>query len=265
MVNLRKLMAMKNKTPITMVTAYDYFSAKACEEVGMDMILVGDSLGNVVLGYDSTLKVDMEDVIRHLSAVRRGAPNSFIVADMPFMSYQSSEEEGIKNAGALIRNGANAVKLEGGKRIAPLIRKLVDIGIPVMGHIGLTPQSINQIGGYRVQGKGDDSYRMVEEAKILEEAGIFSLVLELTVEETAKAVTQALSIPTIGIGAGRYCDGQVLVWHDLLGINDEKKMKFVKRYADLSTQIKQALLSYVKDVKERKFPAEEHVFKEGKG
>jgi 3-methyl-2-oxobutanoate hydroxymethyltransferase len=256
-------MAMKNKVPITMVTAYDYFSAKACEEVKMDMILVGDSLGNVVLGYDSTLKVKMEDVIHHLSAVRRGAPNTFIVADMPFMSYQASEEEGIRNAGRLIQEGANAVKLEGGKRIAPLIRKLVDMGIPVMGHIGLTPQSVNQLGGYRIQGKGDDSYRMVEEAKLLEEAGIFSLVLELTTEETAKAISQSVSIPTIGIGAGRYCDGQVLVWHDLLGINDERKMKFVKRYADLSSQIKEALKAYVEDVKEKRFPEQKHVFKEG--
>ena len=259
--NVRKLMAMKNKVPITMVTAYDYFSAKACEEVGMDIILVGDSLGNVVLGYNSTLNVKMEDIIRHLLAVRRGAPNSFIVADMPFMSYQVSEEEGIRNAGRLIQEGANAVKLEGGKRIAPLIKKLVDMGIPVMGHIGLTPQSVN-VSGYRVQGKGDDSYRMVEEAKILEEAGVFSLVLELTTEETAKAISQAISIPTIGIGAGRYCDGQVLVWHDLLGINDEKKMKFVKRYADLSFQIKEALKAYIEDVKGKKFPEEEHVFKE---
>jgi len=260
--NVRKLMAMKNKSPITMVTAYDYFSAKACEEVGMDIVLVGDSLANVVLGYDSTLKVTMEDIVYHLRAVRRGAPNSFVVADMPFMAYQVSEEEGIRNAGKLMREGANAVKLEGGKRIAPLIKKLVDIGMPVMGHIGLTPQSVNQIGGYRVQGKGKGYERMIEDAKALEEAGAFSIVLELTTEEGARAVSESVSIPTIGIGAGRYCDGQVLVWHDLLGINDERKMKFVKTYADLSSQIKDALKLYVKDVKERRFPGEEHVFKD---
>ncbi len=262
--NVRKLMAMKNKVPITMVTAYDYFSAKACEEVGMDIILVGDSLGNVVLGYNSTLNVKMEDIIHHLSAVRRGAPNSFIVADMPFMSYQVSEEEGIRNAGRLIQEGANAVKIEGGKRIAPLIKKLVDMGIPVMGHIGLTPQSVNEIGGYFVQGKGRNYDQMIEDAKALEKAGVFSIVLELTTEEVARAISESISVPTIGIGAGRHCDGQVLVWHDLLGINDEKRMKFVKRYANLSSQIKDALKLYIKDVKEKRFPSEEHVFKDDK-
>lgn len=255
---------MKGKEPITVVTAYDYFSAKVCERVGIDMILVGDSLGNVVLGYPSTLNVEMEDMERHIKAVRNGAPNSFIIGDMPFMSYQSSDEEGMKNAGRLMKAGSNCVKLEGGMRIVSLVKKLVDSGIPVMGHIGLTPQSVNQIGGYRIQGKGSDAKRMVNESKALEQAGIFSIVLELTVEETAKAVTENLSIPTIGIGAGRYCDGQVLVWHDLLGINDGKISKFVKKYANLNSEIEIALENYVKDVKEHIFPNEDNVFKEEK-
>lgn len=252
---------MKGKEPITMVTAYDYFSAKLCERAQIDVILVGDSLGNVVLGYDTTLKVDMEDMIRHISAVKRGAPNSFVVGDMPFMSYQASDEDGLKNAGRLMRAGANAIKLEGGRRVAPLISKLVDVGIPVMGHIGFTPQSVNQIGGYRVQGKGEDAYRMIEEAKMLEDSGVFSIVLELTVEETAKEITESISIPTIGIGAGRYCDGQVLVWHDLLGVNDEHVPKFVKKYADLSSEIERALKLYISDVKNRTFPEEKHSFR----
>ncbi len=252
---------MKGKEPITMVTAYDYFSAKLCERAQIDVILVGDSLGNVVLGYDTTLKVDMEDMIRHISAVKRGAPNSFIVGDMPFMSYQASDEDGLKNAGRLMRAGANAIKLEGGRRVAPLISKLVDVGIPVMGHIGFTPQSVNQIGGYRVQGKEEDAYRMIEEAKMLEDSGVFSIVLELTVEETAKEITESISIPTIGIGAGRYCDGQVLVWHDLLGVNDEHVPKFVKKYADLSSEIERALKLYISDVKNRTFPEEKHSFR----
>ncbi len=253
---------MKGKEPITIVTAYDYFSARVCERVGIDMILVGDSLGNVVLGYESTLNVEMEDMERHIAAVRRGAPNSFIIGDMPFMSYQISDEEGIKNAGRLMRAGANAVKVEGGERVSSLVRKLVDAGIPVMGHIGLTPQSVNQIGGYRVQGKGSDKDRMMKSAKSLENAGIFSIVLELTVEETARSITESLSIPTIGIGAGRYCDGQVLVWHDLLGINDGKIPKFVKKYANLNEEIERALLDYIKEVKARAFPAENNTFKE---
>ncbi len=255
---------MKGKEPITVVTAYDYFSAKVCERVGIEMILVGDSLGNVVLGYESTLNVEMEDMERHIQAVRRGAHESFIIGDMPFMSYQVSDDEGVKNAGRLMKAGANCVKVEGGLRVVPLVKKLVDSGIPVMGHIGLTPQSVNQIGGYRIQGKGKDAERMTIAAKSLEEAGIFSLVIELTVEETAKTITESLSIPTIGIGAGRYCDGQVLVWHDLLGINDGKIPKFVKQYANLNSEIEKALTNYVKDVKEHVFPGEAQVFKEDK-
>ncbi len=253
---------MKGKEPITVVTAYDYFSAKVCERVGIDMILVGDSLGNVVFGYESTLNVEMEDMERHIRAVRRGAPNAFVIGDMPFLSYQVSDDEGVKNAGRLMKAGANCVKVEGGLRVVPLVKRLVDSGIPVMGHIGLTPQSVNQIGGYRVQGKGKDAERMMNDAKALEEAGIFSLVIELTVEETAKAITESISIPTIGIGAGRYCDGQVLVWHDLLGINDGKVPKFVKQYANLNSEIEKALANYIKDVKAHTFPQEDQIFKE---
>ncbi|MGC9139784.1 3-methyl-2-oxobutanoate hydroxymethyltransferase [Athalassotoga sp.] len=260
--NILKILQMKGKEPIAVVTAYDYFSAKVCECAGIDMILVGDSLGNVVLGYQSTLNVEMEDMERHIMAVRRGAPNSFIIGDMPFMSYQISDEEGIKNAGKLMKAGANAVKVEGGERVSSLVRKLVDAGIPVMGHIGLTPQSVNQIGGYRVQGKGPDKERMMRSAKSLENAGVFSIVLELTVEETAKLITESLSIPTIGIGAGRYCDGQVLVWHDLLGINDGKVPKFVKKYANLNEIIESALKTYIQDVKGKTFPDERNIFKE---
>ncbi len=259
--NVKKFVTMKGKTPITMVTAYDYFSAKMCEDVGIDAILVGDSLGNVVLGYENTLKVEMEDMVRSLEAVRRGAPSSFVIADMPFMSYQVSENEALKNAGTLLKHGANAVKIEGGKSVARTVERMVNAGIPVMGHLGLTPQSFNQLGGYRVQGKDEDAYRMIEEAKLLQESGVFALVLELTIEETAKAVTESVNVPTIGIGAGRYCDGQVLVWHDLLGISDVK-MKFVKRYANLSEEIKRALKAYIFDVKDRKFPGQEHTFKE---
>lgn len=253
---------MKGKEPIVVVTAYDYFSARLCEKSGIDMILVGDSLGNVVLGYKTTLNVDMEDMVMHVESVRRGAPDSFVIGDMPFLSYQASDEEGIRNAGRLMRAGANCVKVEGGRRTYSLMRKLVESGIPVMGHIGLTPQSVNQLGGYRVQGKGDDSYRMIEEAKGIEEAGAFSMVLELTLEETAKAVTESVSIPTIGIGAGRHCDGQVLVWHDLLGINDGKLPRYVKRYANLSEEIEQALGKYAADVRQRNFPEERHSFTE---
>lgn len=255
---------MKGKVPIAVVTAYDYFSAKVCERVGIDMILVGDSLGNVVLGYSSTLNVEMEDMERHIKAVRNGAPNSFIIGDMPFMSYQSSDDEGMKNAGRLMKAGANCVKLEGGLRIVPLVRRLVDSGIPVMGHIGLTPQSVNQIGGYRIQGKGPDAKRMIDESKALEKAGIFSIVLELTVEEAAQSITESLSIPTIGIGAGKFCDGQVLVWHDLLGINDGKISKFVKKYANLNSEIENALKNYVQDVKGHIFPSEDNIFSEDK-
>ncbi|MGC8544841.1 3-methyl-2-oxobutanoate hydroxymethyltransferase [Athalassotoga sp.] len=262
--NILKIIQMKGKEPITVVTAYDYFSAKVCERVGIDMILVGDSLGNVVLGYESTLNVEMEDMERHIQAVRRGAPNSFIIGDMPFMSYQTSDDEGMRNAGRLMKAGSNCVKVEGGLRVVPLVKKLVDSGIPVIGHIGLTPQSVNQIGGYRIQGKGKDADRMIVAAKSLEEAGIFSLVIELTIEETARAITESLLIPTIGIGAGRYCDGQVLVWHDLLGINDGKISKFVKKYANLNSEIEKALSDYVKDVKGHMFPEENHVFKEDK-
>ncbi len=253
---------MKGREKIAVITAYDYFSAKVCERCGIDMILVGDSLGNVILGYSSTLNVEMEDMLSHIEAVRRGAPNSFIIGDMPFMSYQSSDDDGMRNAGNLMKAGANCVKLEGGVRVVPLIKRLVDAGIPVMSHIGLTPQSVNQIGGYKVQGKGKDAKRMIDEAKVLEQAGAFSIVLELTVEETAKMITNSISIPTIGIGAGRYCDGQVLVWHDLLGINDGKISKFVKKYANLDGEIEKALKNYIDDVKGKNFPGESHVFKE---
>ena len=258
-----KIKNMKKKgEKLSMITAYDYISASIAEEAGIDLLLVGDSLGNVVLGYENTLPVTVDDILRHTQAVRRGAPNTFVIADMPFLSFQVSEEKAMENCGSMLKEGgANAIKLEGGVEIASLIKRLTSFGIPVMGHLGLTPQSINQLGGYRVQGKTEDAKkRLLESAKAIEEAGAFAIVLELMVEETAKEITESLSVPTIGIGAGRYCDGQVLVWHDLLGLNKGFQPKFLKTYEDLYDKILTALKRYSSDVKSGAFPAEANVF-----
>lgn len=246
---------------ITMVSTYDYWSAKLCEESGIDAILVGDSLGMVIQGNDSTLPVSLDEMIYHAKAVRKGAPNTFIVVDMPFMSYHTSVEEAVKNAGRVIKeSGANAVKLEGAGIVLEITKKLVSIGIPVMGHLGLTPQFINLFGGYKVQGKTIDSRkRILEDAQALEESGAFSIVLEAVPSDLAKTITDSLKIPTIGIGAGKDTDGQVLVFHDLIGIF-EKTPKFVKRYLEAGKLIKQALSSYNQEVKDGKFPTDEYSY-----
>ncbi|WP_028561255.1 3-methyl-2-oxobutanoate hydroxymethyltransferase [Paenibacillus pinihumi] len=252
-----------NKEPITVITAYDYPSAKLAEEAGVDMILVGDSLGNVVLGYDTTIPVTVDDMVYHTRAVARGAGSTFIIADMPFMSYHVSKEDTLRAASRLMKEGhATAIKMEGGTEIADEVAACVRAGIPVMGHLGLTPQSIHMLSGYRIQGKDEQSARkLMEDALALEKAGAFAVVLELVTEQVAAEISAALSIPTIGIGAGRGCDGQVLVYHDLLQYSSPyHPKKFVKNYADIGSTIRSAIEGYVKDVKTRQFPAEEHVF-----
>ena len=229
-----------------MLTAYDYPTALVMDQAGIDMILVGDSLGMVVLGYDSTLPVTMDEMIHHCKAVARGAKYALLVGDMPFMSYQASTSEAVKNAGRFLQEaGMNAVKLEGGSERADTIRAIVGAGIPVMGHLGLTPQSIHQLGGFRPQGRdADAAYKLLENAQILQDAGCFSLVLESIPGRLAQLVSQRLVIPTIGIGAGAGCDGQVLVTHDLLGIFERFTPKFVKRYANLSAEMRKAFSDY---------------------
>ncbi len=253
----------KQNEPIAMVTAYDYPTARLAEEAGVDMILVGDSLGNVVLGYDSTLPVTIDDMVYHSRAVRRGAPNTFIVTDMPFMTYHSTVAETLNGVRRIMQEGhATAVKMEGGAEIAPMVKACVQAGVPVLGHIGLTPQSVHQIGGYRIQGKTmEDAQRLLEDALALQEAGAFGVVLELVTDEVAAYISERLEIPTIGIGAGVKCDGQVLVFHDIVRYDaDYRPKRFVKTYADVGTTIREAFASYVEEVKQRTFPAQEHVF-----
>lgn len=246
---------------ISMLTAYDYPSAQIVAEAGVDVILVGDSLGMVVLGYDSTVPVTMEEMIHHTKAVRRGAAETFIVADMPFMSYASTDLA-LHNAGRFIKEGgADAVKVEGGIDFAPLVRTLTRAGIPVVGHIGLTPQTASQLGGFKVQGKDVESAtQLLKDGQALEEAGAFMLVLEAIPRQVAESITKGLKIPTIGIGAGLDCDGQVLVFHDLLGLFKRFKPKFVKQYAELRSVSVHAIQEYNKEVKSAYFPAEEHTF-----
>lgn len=261
---INSLQKMKQeRNAISVLTAYDYPSAKLAEEAGIDVILVGDSLGNVVLGYETTIPVTIDDIVYHTRSVARAATNTFIVADMPFMTYGASRELTLTNAAKIMQlGGAQAVKLEGGAEIAADVEALVKAGIPVMGHIGLTPQSVHQLGGYKVQGKTEkDAQRLMDDALALEQAGAFSIVLELVTEPVADAVSKALSIPTIGIGAGRGCDGQVLVYHDLLQYASPYfEKKFVKTYADIGSTIRSGIESYVGEVKSGQFPAEEHVF-----
>lgn len=248
---------------ITMLTAYDYSMARMLDDAGVDMLLVGDSLGNVVLGYDSTLPVTMNDMLHHVKAVCRGAKRSMVVADMPFMSYQVSVEEAVRNAGRILQEGgAQAVKLEGGQEVSATVKAIVQAGIPVIGHLGLTPQSIHQLGGFKVQGTAEDAaQKLLDDARALEASGIFGLVLECIPDGLAKKVTQTLNIPTIGIGAGPNCDGQVLVINDLLGLYSGFTPKFVKKYADLHQEAMAAVEAYIKDVQEKKFPGAEHSFK----
>lgn len=254
----------QNGEPITMVTAYDYAMAKNVCEAGIEMILVGDSLGNVVLGYNSTVPVTMDEMIHHTKAVMRGAQGALVVGDMPFMSYQASLVDGMYNAARFLKEtGCAAVKLEGGSEVCELVHKLTQAGIPVVGHIGLTPQSVNQLGGFKVQGKSAEAaQKLLDDARSLEQAGAFSIVLECVPELLAKKVTESLpTAATIGIGAGKYCDGQVLVCNDLLGFTDGFCPKFVKRYADVHGEIVNAVKNYITDVKSRSFPAAEHTFK----
>ncbi|GGG05076.1 3-methyl-2-oxobutanoate hydroxymethyltransferase [Paenibacillus aceti] len=262
--NIVKMKRMKQEgEPISMITAYDYPSAVLAEEAGVDMILVGDSLGNVVLGYNTTIPVTLDDMVYHSRAVARGAEHTFIVTDMPFMTYHGGINETLGSVRRIMQEGhAHAVKMEGGAEIADTIKIIVQSGVPVLGHIGLTPQSVNQIGGYRIQGKDEaDAKRLLEDARALEQAGAFGIVLELVTEEVAAYISSQLSIPTIGIGAGRGCDGQVLVYHDVLKYTSNYRNKrFVKTYGDIGEQIRNSITAYVQEVKARQFPAEEHVF-----
>ena len=246
--------------PLTMLTAYDYPTAMAIDKAGIDSILVGDSLAMVVLGYENTLPVTMEEMLHHARAVARGAKSSMLIGDMPFMSYQVSVEEAVRNAGRFLQQGGmDAIKLEGGRERADAVRAIVGAGIPVMGHLGLTPQSVHQLGGFRAQGKNAvAAKRLLEDAKILEEAGAFSLVLESVPARLAEFISKKISIPTIGIGAGLGCDGQVLVTHDLLGLFDRFTPKFVKKYADLHETMNKAFAEYIDDIETKRFPAPEH-------
>lgn len=248
---------------LSMLTAYDYSTAKLEDEAGINGILVGDSLGNVVLGYEDTVSVTMEDMIHHGAAVARGAKNALVVVDMPFMSYEVSVEEAVRNAGRLMKEGrAGAVKLEGGVRVAGQIRAIVKAGIPVMGHIGLTPQSINVFGGFKVQGKSEEAARaLLADAKAVEEAGAFALVIEAVPAALAQMITDAVSIPTIGIGAGAGCDGQILVYQDMLGMFSDFTPKFVKRYANVGEVMRAAFANYAAEVASGAFPTEEHTYK----
>lgn len=248
---------------ITMLTAYDYSTAKLIDESGVEMILVGDSLGMVMLGYEDTLSVTMEDMIHHTAAVSRGAKNTMVVADMPFMSYQTSIYDAVVNAGRLMKEGrANAVKLEGGKEFAPHIKAITDASIPVVAHIGMTPQSVNMFGGFKVQGKSREAAaKIIADARAVEQAGACAVVMECVPDRLAEYITGILKIPTIGIGAGKGCDGQVLVYQDMLGMYSDLTPKFAKKFGDIGTAMKNAFKAYIEETKSGTFPAEEHTFK----
>ena len=255
--------AKENKDKLTMLTAYDYSTAKLIDEAGVNSILVGDSLGNVILGYEDTISVTMEDMIHHGAAVARGAKNALVIIDMPFMSYQTSVYDALVNAGRLMKEGrGDAVKLEGGIEVCPQIKAIVDAGIPVCAHIGLTPQSINAFGGFKVQGKSEEAAKkLLEDAKAVEEAGAFAVVIEGVPAKIAALITEKVSIATIGIGAGKHCDGQVLVYQDMLGMFSDFTPKFVKRYASIGEVMKDAFGKYIQEVKSGAFPEEQHTYK----
>ena len=258
------IMQMKNSGhKISMLTAYDYTTARLLDEAGVNTILVGDSLGNVILGYEDTISVTVEDMIHHSAAVARGAKNALVVTDLPFMSYQTSVYDAVVNAGRLMKEGrAGAVKLEGGKEVCPQIKAIVSAGIPVVAHLGLTPQSINTFGGFKVQGNTETAAKkLIEDAKAVEEAGAFLLVLECVPAKLAKLVTESINIPTIGIGAGAGCDGQVLVIYDMLGMFSDFKPKFVKHFANAGDVIREAVKTYIAEIDDGTFPAEEHCYK----
>ena len=251
---------------LAMLTAYDYSTAKLEDEAGIDGILIGDSLGNVVLGYEDTLSVTVEDMIHHSAAVARGAKNALIVCDMPFLSYEVSVPDAVRNAGRLLKEGrANCVKLEGGEEVCPQVAAIVAAGIPVMGHLGLTPQSINAFGGFKVQGKSEAAARkLISDAKALEAAGAFAIVLEAVPAKLAALVTKEVGVPTIGIGAGAGCDGQILVYQDMLGMFSDFCPKFVKRFANVGEAMRNGFASYINEVREGSFPSAEHTFKMGR-
>ncbi len=252
----------QKKEPIVMLTAYDYPSAKLAEEAGVDMILVGDSLGMVVLGYDSTIPVTVDDMIHHTKAVKRGAKDTFIVTDLPFMSYHVSRSQALSNAARIMQeSGAHAVKIEGAKDVIYTISSLTEAGIPVVGHLGLTPQAVGVLGGYKVQGKDAESARqLIEDSKKVEAAGAIALVLECVPKQLGEEVTKSISIPTIGIGAGNHTDGQVLVFHDVITFGVDRVPKFVKQYTSVNEPILNGLSNYVAEVKARSFPEEKHTF-----
>ena len=256
------LLDRKGKLPVSMLTAYDFHTAQTIDEAGIDMILVGDSLGNVMLGYENTLAVTVEDMIHHGKAVCRGAKEAFVVVDMPFMSYQASVEEAVRNAGRIMKEtNCQAVKLEGGLEYADRIRAIVQAGIPVVAHIGLTPQSFNALGGYKVQGKSlKQAQKLLADAKAVEEAGAFAITLECVPEALARLITEQSSALTIGIGAGKYCDGQVLVYQDMLGYTDGFTPKFVKQYADLHSVMLEAFKQYKQECEQRTFPEENRTY-----
>ncbi|MBI5207861.1 MAG: 3-methyl-2-oxobutanoate hydroxymethyltransferase [Candidatus Firestonebacteria bacterium] len=252
----------KEKKKITMLTAYDFPMSVILNEIGIDIILVGDSLGMVVLGYENTLPVTVENILYHTKAVARGNINAFLVADMPFLSYKISIEEAVRNAGEMIKTGgAHGVKIEGGEEVCDIVKAIISADIPVMGHIGVTPQAVYQTGGYSLKGKDtQEAKKLINDARELEKAGVFAIVLEKIPKETAREITESVEIPTIGIGAGADCDGQVLVTHDLLGMFDKFTPKFSKKYIDLRSIIKVAFEEYKKDVEEQNFPGKEHTY-----
>ncbi|MEI8215640.1 MAG: 3-methyl-2-oxobutanoate hydroxymethyltransferase [Eubacteriales bacterium] len=262
-ITTQKLKEMKDSgLKISMTTAYDYPTACLVEKAGIDVALIGDSLMMTILGDNSTVACTMEQMLHHIKPVVLGAPNTMVIGDMPFGSYNLSKEQGILNATRMMKEGrCDAVKLEGGKEVAETVKSIVDAGIPVMGHIGLTPQTVSKLGGFKVQGKGEEAAKAIlEDAVALEKAGAFSIVLECVPEQLAKIVTEKLSIPTIGIGAGRYCDGQVLVFHDMMGLFERFTPKFVKQYINLSTEIVKALEQFKSEVQTGEFPEEKHGF-----
>ena len=262
MVTVNTFKENKNKKKMTMLTAYDYMTAKNIDEAGIDSILVGDSLGMVMLGYKDTLKVTVDDMIHHGAAVVRGVENAFVVVDMPFMSYQTSVYDAVTNAGRIIKEtGCQAIKLEGGRKFLPQIKAIVDAGIPVVGHLGLTPQSVNQFGGYKVQGKSkNQALELIKDCIALEEAGVFAITLECVPEKLARYITSILNVSTIGIGASNACDCQVLVWQDMTGYSDNKPAKFVKRYANLHDVEVEAFKKYKEEVENLSYPEKAHTY-----
>ncbi len=263
-VTIRDLSRMKrNGEKIPMITAYDYTSAQLVEQAGIPLILVGDSLGQVVLGYDSTVPVTMDEMVHHIKTVVRGTQRAHVVGDLPFLSYHADVPEAIRNAGRLLKEGgAQSVKLEGGRTQAQTVSRIVESGIPVMGHIGLTPQAVNQLGGYRVQGRSlKDAVRLMEDARALEEAGAYAIVLECVPAQLAQMITERVGVPTIGIGAGAGCDGQVQVFHDMMGLYQDFTPKHARQYAQLGQTIVEATRSYVQDVESEQFPGDSESFK----